>query len=113
MLLLLFLFLALAAAPAPTSATTETLLRAAAYDNNLGARTPEGLRLGILFDPGAAESKTSADEFAKQAAALDSEFAPVWVELVAFEGESQLCTWAKEQHVSFRFCSFRVAWRRT
>lgn len=101
--MLLLLLLALATAPAQTSETTKTLLRAAAYDNNLEARTPEGLRLGVVFDPGAADSKTSAEEFAKQASALDSEFAPAWVELVAFEGESQLYTWEKENHVSVLF----------
>jgi hypothetical protein len=100
---MLILLIALAAAPSQNSETTETLLRAAAYDKNLEARTPEGLRLGVVFDPGIPDAQESAEQFVKLAAAIDSEFAPAWVELVAFESESQLYTWHKEHHVSVLF----------
>lgn len=100
---MLILLLALATTSLQSSETTETLLRAAAYDKNLEARTPEGLRLGVVFDPGIPDTKASAEHFAKLAKALNSEFAPAWVELVAFESESQLYKWEKEHLVSVLF----------
>jgi len=89
--------------PAADVDSTETLLRAAAYDRNLEARTPEGFRLGVAFDPEGPASKESAEGFAAAASVLKatgSELAPVWVELVAVNDASQLYRWMKEHHVS-------------
>ncbi len=95
--------MALVATPPSGTDVTETLLRAAAYDRNLEARTSKGFRLGVAFVPELAESRTAAKQFAEAAKALQaagSEFAPVWVELVAVESESQLYKWMEEHHVS-------------
>lgn len=93
----------MAALPAAENDATEMLLRAAAYDRNLDARTPEGFRLGVSFDPDVPESKAAAERFAAEASALEaagSEFAPAWVELVAVDSEAELYRWIRREHVS-------------
>ena len=77
--MLQLLMLALVTAPPASTGITETLLRATAYDRNLAARTPEGFRLGVVFDPGSPESKVAAEQFAAEANAVkaaETEFAP-------------------------------------
>ena len=101
--MLQLLIIALVAAPLASIDATETLLRAAAYDRNLEARTPEGFRLGVVFDPDLPESKAAAEQFAAEANALKatgSEFTPEWVELVAIENRAQLYKWIRKHLVS-------------
>jgi hypothetical protein len=101
-MLQLFILALLTAPPAGTD-VTETLLRAAAYDRNLEARTPEGFRLGVVFDPDSPKSKAEAERFAVEANAVkasESEFAPEWVELVAVDNAAQLYKWTRTHHVS-------------
>ena len=99
----LILIITLVAPPPASTDVTETLLRAAAYDRNLAARTPEGFRLGVVFDADLPESKTAAEQFAAEANSLKatgSEFAPEWVELVAVDNAAQLYQWTLTHHVS-------------
>ena len=101
-MLQLFMLVLVTAPPASTG-ITETLLRATAYDRNLAARTPEGFRLGVVFDPDSPESKIAAEQFAVEANAVkaaETEFAPEWVELVAVDDAAQLYKWSRTHHVS-------------
>lgn len=93
----------LATAPTDTE-ITETLLRAAAYDKNLDARTPEGFRLGVAFDVDVAETKAAAETFARSVDSVtSSELTPSWIELVGVESTGQLYKWIREHHVTALF----------
>jgi len=79
--------------PAGQISDAEQILKVVKYDRNLNARTPEGLRLLILFDPDVDDSRNSAAAFQKEVATLTrerSELAPAATEMLPFAGESGL-----------------------
>lgn len=79
--------------PSDELSDAEQLLKVVSYDRNLNARTPDGLRLLILFAPEVEASKNGAAAFQKEVAALTrarSELAPASTEMVPFAGEIEL-----------------------
>ena len=79
--------------PAGQLSDAEQLLKVVSYDRNLNARTPDGLRLLILFAPEIEASAFAAAAFQKEVGALTrqrSELAPAATEMLPFAGEAEL-----------------------
>jgi hypothetical protein len=80
-------------APPGDVSDAEQLLKVVSYDRNLPARTPDGLRLLILFDPENEGSRSSAALFRDDLSALGGvrgPLAPASVEMAPFAGEAAL-----------------------
>jgi hypothetical protein len=89
------ILLAVLALLPPTGAVSdaEQLLKVVSYDRNLAARTPDGLRLLILFAPGIEASRNGAALFQKEVATLTrepSELAPAATEMSPFASGADL-----------------------
>jgi hypothetical protein len=88
----LFAALLLPSPPVEVS-DTEQLLKVVSYDRNLEARTPDGLRLLILFAPEVEASRNGAAAFQKEVAALTRErgpLAPAATEMLPFVSGAEL-----------------------
>jgi hypothetical protein len=94
--------IALVVALAGTEGTADTLLRAVGHDKNLEARTPEGLRLGVVFDPTSELSRKDAEAFADEARSAPS-MAPDWVELIPFTDGRNLYAFSRKHQVSILY----------
>ncbi len=86
----------------------EQMLKVVSYDRNLNARTPDGLRLLILFATEAEASKNRAAGFQKEVAALTrgrSELAPAATEMAPFGGEAELRGFLVSKKISVVYVS--------
>lgn len=71
----------------------QQILKVVSYDRNLNARTPDGLRLLILFAPEVEASRNDAAAFQKEVAALTRErsaLAPAATEMLPFASAEDL-----------------------
>jgi hypothetical protein len=79
--------------PSDTVSDAEQMLKVVSYDRNLNARTPEGLRLLIVFAPEVEAGKNGAAGFQREMAAparKGSELAPGATEMLPYAGEEAL-----------------------
>jgi hypothetical protein len=81
----------------------EQLLKVVAHDRNLEARTPEGLRLAALHDPGDDASRLDAERFVSEVTSILREGANVrlqTVENVPFTNQAELYSFLVTKKIS-------------
>jgi len=83
----------LSLAPSDGISDAERILKVVSYDRNLQARTPDGLRLLVLFAPEVDTSRSGAARFHDEVAALTrgrGPLAPAAIEMLPFTNEAEL-----------------------
>ncbi len=83
----------LSLAPSDEISDAERILKVVSYDRNLQARTPDGLRLLVLFAPEVDTSRSGAARFHDEVAALTrgrGPLAPAATEMLPFTNEAEL-----------------------